>query len=87
MLRLNILSFVYKAFNKLSLVSFRNYFTPDSYVHSYGTRQATRGDLLILLKRTSLYGLKTIQTLALNYGIPFHSSFGLLVQFLFSNRN
>ena len=31
------------------------------YFHSFGTRQATRCDLLILLKRTPLYGLKTMQ--------------------------
>ena len=61
MLHLNILSFVYKAINKLSQVSFHNYCTPDSYVHRYGTHQATRGDLFILLKRISLYGLKTVQ--------------------------
>ena len=61
MLHLNVLTFVYKAINKLSPVYFHNYFTPDSSVHRFGTRQATRGDLYISLKRTTLYGLKTVQ--------------------------
>ena len=61
MLRSSILSFVYKAINKLSPAPFQDYFTPDSSIHRFGTRQATRGDLLILLARTSLYGLNTVQ--------------------------
>ena len=47
--------------NKISSVYFHNYFTPDSSVHSFGTRQATRGDLFISFKRTTLYGLKTVK--------------------------
>ena len=74
MLHLNILSFVYRAINKLSPISFHNYFTPDCYVYRYGTRPATRVDIFILLKRTSLYGLKMYNILALSYGIPFHST-------------
>ena len=58
---LNVLTFVYKAMNKISSVYFHNYFTPDSSVHSFGTRQATRGDLFISFKRTTLYGLKTVK--------------------------
>ena len=60
-LHLNILTFVYKATNKLSSVYFHDYFTPDSSVHRFETRQATRGDLFISLKRTTLYGLKTVK--------------------------
>ena len=52
---------VYKAINKLSPVYFHNYFTLDSSVHRFETRQATRGDLYISLKRTTLDGLKTVQ--------------------------
>ena len=42
---LNIISFVYKAINKLNSASFRNHFTPDSFVHEYGTRPVSRDDL------------------------------------------
>ena len=61
MLHLSILSFVYKAIDKLSPICFHCYFTPDSLIHRFGTRQATRDDLYIALKRTSLYGPKTVQ--------------------------
>ena len=61
MLHLSILSFVYKTINKLSPICFHDYFTPDSSIHRFGNRQATRGDLYIALKITSLYGLKTVQ--------------------------
>ena len=60
-LHLNILTFVFKAINKLSPIYFHNYFTPGSSVHRFGTRQATRGDLFNTLKNTTLYGQKTIQ--------------------------
>ena len=58
---LNILTFVFKAINKLSPIYFHNYFTPSSSVHRFGTRQATRGDLFNTLKNTTLYGHKTVQ--------------------------
>ena len=60
MLHLNILTFVYKAINKLTPVYFHNYFTLDSSVHRFETSQASRGDLFISLKRTTLHGLKTV---------------------------
>ena len=60
-LHLNILTFVFKAINKLSPIYFHNYCTHSSSVHRFGTRQATRGDLFNTLKNTTLYGEKTIQ--------------------------
>jgi hypothetical protein len=60
-LHLNILTFVYKAINKLSPSHFHNYFQPNSTIHKIGTRQATRGDLFKSLRNTTLYGLQTIQ--------------------------
>ncbi len=57
----NILTFVYKALNKVTPTCFHNYFTPNSSVHRIGTRQATRGDLFKSFKNTTLYGLKTIK--------------------------
>ena len=61
MIHFNILTFAYKAINKLSPACFHNFFTPNSSVHRFGTRQVTRGDLFKSLKNTTLYGLKTIQ--------------------------
>ena len=60
-LHLNILTFVYKAINRLSPSCFHNYFQLNSTIHKIGTRQATRGDLFKSLKNTTLYGLQTIQ--------------------------
>ena len=57
---LDLLIFVYKAIHNISPIYFHDYFTPDSSVHRFGTRQAVRADLFISLKRTTLYGLKTI---------------------------
>ncbi len=56
-----IINFVLKAINRLSPAYFHNYFTPSSSVHRFGTRQATRGDLLNTLKNTTLYRLQTAQ--------------------------
>ena len=58
---LNILTFVFKAINKLSPIYFHNYFSPSSSVHRFGTRHATRGDLFNTLKNTTLHGHKTAQ--------------------------
>ena len=57
----NLLVFVYRAMNKISPIYIPDYFTPDSSVHRFGTRQATRGDLFMSLKRTTLCGLKALQ--------------------------
>ncbi len=60
-LHLNTLIFVFKAINNLSPIYFHNYFTPNSTVHRFGTRQASRGDLFNTLKNTTLYGLQTVK--------------------------
>ena len=60
-LHLNILTFVYKAINKLSPSHFHNYFHLSTSVHKIGTQQATRGDLFKSLKSTAMYCLQTIQ--------------------------
>ena len=60
-LHTKILTFIYKAFNKLSPSCSHDYFQPNAMVHRIGTRQATRGDLFSALKNTTLYGLQTIQ--------------------------
>ena len=55
------INFAYKAIHKLSPVCFHNYFTPKSSVHRIGTRHSTRNDLFLSPKRTTLYGLQTVQ--------------------------
>ena len=61
MLHLNIATFPCKAIHKLSPVCFHNYFTPNASIQRIGIRQSTRGDLFLSLKRTTLYGLQTVQ--------------------------
>ena len=60
-LHLNILTFVYKSLNKLSISCFHDYFQTNLSVHRIGTRQATRGDLFKSNKNTTMYGLQTIR--------------------------
>ena len=60
-LHLNILTFVFKAINRLSPSCFHNYFQPNSNIHKIGTRQLTRGDLYKTVKNTTTYGLKSVQ--------------------------
>ena len=61
MVHINILTFVFKAMNKLSPIHCHNYFMPSYTIHSFETCQATRSDLFLSLKRISLYGLKSVQ--------------------------
>ena len=79
---LDVLTFAFIAINKLSPIYFHSYFTPNSSTDGFGTRLATRGDELLSLKRNNvLYELKTVQHLALNWGILFQFSEVLLVLF------
>ena len=50
-LRLNILTFVYKSLNKLSISCFHDYFQTNLSVRRIGTHQATRGDLFKSFKK------------------------------------
>ena len=61
LLHFKILAFVYKCINKLSPNCFHNYFTRNSSLHIFGTRQATRADLFKSFKNTTLYGFQKIQ--------------------------
>ena len=58
---LQLLSFVYGCQNNLALTHFQSYFTPSSNVHSFSTRQASRGDLFLTRKTTFQYGIRSIQ--------------------------
>ncbi len=71
----NILTFVYKALNKVSQACFHNYFTSNSPVHRIGTRQVTRGDLFKSFKNTTPYGNKVFWLQNLEHTSNFHSCF------------
>ena len=55
LLKVNILSFVYKATNNLSPSCFQDYFTYNSNIHGYRARQVERGDLYKKYHRSSLW--------------------------------
>ena len=78
-LHTNILTFIYKVFNKLSPSCFHDYFQPNAMVHRIGTRQATRAEVtsLVLLKILPCMVFKLFNILALNFGILFQSTFAL----------
>ena len=57
---LQILSFVYDCQNNIAPTRFHSYFTPSSNVHSFNTRQASRGDLFLTRKTTFSYGIRSI---------------------------
>ena len=61
LLKLNILSFVYKAINNLTPSCFQDYFTYDSNKHGYETRQVERGDLFKKNRSTPMYGLRSFK--------------------------
>ena len=58
---LQLLSFTYDCQNKLAPVHFHSFFTPSCNVHSFNTRQASRGDLFLNRKATFQYGIRSIQ--------------------------
>ena len=83
----DILTFVYKAINKLSPSDFHSYFHPNTTVHKIGAQQATRGDLFKPLKYTALHGLQPIQYFGLKLGILFPYSYISLALLQFFNPN
>ena len=58
---LQLLSFMYDCYHGLAPSCFSSYFTPVVNMHHYGTRAATRGDLLLQRKSTFIYGIRSIQ--------------------------
>ena len=55
LLKVNILSFVYKATNNLSPSCFQDYFIYNSNIHGYKARQVERGDLYKKYHGSSLW--------------------------------
>ena len=61
LLKLNILSFVYKTTNNLIPSCFQGYFTYNSIIHGYETCQVERGDLYKKHRKTTMYGLRSME--------------------------
>ena len=61
LLKVNILSFVYKATNNLTPSCFQDYFIYNSNIHGYKTRQVERGDLYKKHRNTNMYGLRSMK--------------------------
>ena len=59
MIHLEILSFVYQWYHKLSPSSFVNFFNPVSSIHSYNTRQSQIGNLFVTSVHTTQYGIRS----------------------------
>ena len=59
-IKLQIASFVFESRMRLSPLEFHTYFTSISDVHSYGTRQSTSEDLFHPSRRTTQYGINTV---------------------------
>ena len=60
LLKVNILSFVYKATNNLTPSCFQDYFIYNSNIHGYKTRQVERGELYKKHRNTTMYGLRSM---------------------------
>ena len=59
-IHLEILSFVYQWYHKLSPSCFVNYFNPVSSIHSYNTRQSKIDNLLVKSVHTNQYGIPSL---------------------------
>ena len=58
-IHLEILSFVYQWYHKLSPSCFVNYFNPVSSIHSYNTRQSQNDNLFVKSVHTTQYGIRS----------------------------
>ena len=59
--QLQLLSSVYDCLNKTAPVYFHDYFVSCSQLHHFSTRLAFRGDLFLERKKTSQYGMRSIE--------------------------
>ena len=59
--KLKLLTFVFESTNKITPACFHNFFSSNSFMHHYDTRQSVRGDLYLVRKNTVQYGVKCIQ--------------------------
>ena len=59
-IHLEILSFVYQWYHKLSPSCFVNYFNPVSSIRSYNTRQSQNDNLFVKSVHTTQYGIRSL---------------------------
>ena len=59
--KFKLLTFVYESTNLLTPSCFYGYFSFNSVIHNYSTRQSHRGDLYLIGKNTLRYGLGSIR--------------------------
>ena len=59
-IHLEILSFVYQWYHKISPSCFANYFNPVSSIHSYNTRQSQIDNLFVKYVHTTQYGIRSL---------------------------
>ena len=59
--KLKLLTFVFEASNMITPVCFHNFFTLNSSMHHYKTRQSACGDFYLVRKKTVQYGVKCIK--------------------------
>ena len=60
-IHLEILSFVYQWYDKLSPSCFVNYFSPVSSIHSYNTRQSQVDNLFVKSVHKTQYGIRSLR--------------------------
>ena len=58
--QLKMLGFVFESINKMNPMCFHDFFTCNSSIHEYHTRQSYRGDVFLAHKNSLQYGLKSI---------------------------
>ena len=59
-IHLEIHSFVFQWYHKLSPACFANYFNPVSLIHSYNTRQSQIDNLFVKSVHTTQYGIRSL---------------------------
>ena len=59
-IHLEVLSFVYQWYHKLSPACFANYFNPVSSIHSHNTRQSQVDNLFVKSVHTMQYGIGSL---------------------------
>ena len=83
---LEILSFVYQWYHRLSPSCFFNYFNPVSSIHSYNTRQSQNDNLFVKSVHTTQYGIRSLSYTGTNYGILYLLMLRKSCRFKFSSK-
>ena len=68
-IKLKLLTFVFESTNEIASVCFHNFFSSNSSIHYYETKESVRGDFYLVRKNTVHYGVNCIQYMGQYYGI------------------